>query len=319
LIRHSQRYRIVGVIDSETAGADAGTLLDGKARNIPIFPNVKSAVKGATPKPSLMVVGIAPTGFGRESAVIEAAVEALKYGLSIHSGLHLFLSDLPQICKAAIRKHLEVIDIRKPPLRRLVMFSGKIKSIKAPRLLVLGQDAAVGKRTASIRLCRELEGRGVRTCLIGTGQTAWLQGIEYGVRLDALPLDFAGGEIESEIVRAYEKEKPDLFIIEGQGSLLNPAYSCETMILLTACRPSMLVYISAPKRSRYIDFPTFGIRDATEEMNLLEAISGASIIGIVLHSSSSAEQPRAPREGIPIAVGADGNLGPFADKIINLL
>jgi uncharacterized NAD-dependent epimerase/dehydratase family protein len=320
LIRHSQRYRIVGVIDSTAAGLDAGEVLDAKARGIPIFPSIASAAREAIPSPDLMVIGLAPTGFGAERTIVRAAKEALECGLSIHNGLHLFLSELPEIQETAAGRQLEVLDIRKPPSRRLRMFSGKILDINVPRLLVTGQDAAVGKRTAAIRLCKALEARGVRACLIGTGQTAWLQGVDYGIRLDALPLDFAGGEIEAEIIRAYKKEKPDIFIIEGQGSLLNPGYSCETMILLTACRPSMLVYVAAPGRSHYIDFMDFNIRSADEEMHLLEAVSGATVLGIVVHcdASGSLDVPSF-RKGIPVAFGADGDLDHFADKIIDSL
>jgi uncharacterized NAD-dependent epimerase/dehydratase family protein len=320
LIRYSKRYRIVGVVDSSAAGGDAGDLLDGRTRQIPVFTSIEIATKQASPRPDVMVVGLAPTGFRGERAVVQAAKEALKHGLSVHSGLHLFLSELPQIRKAAVQGDLEVLDIRRPPSRRLQMLSGKILDVKAPRLLLTGQDAAVGKRTAAIRLRMELESRGVRVCLIGTGQTAWLQGVDYGVRLDALPLDFAGGELEAEIVRAYEIERPDLFLIEGQGSLLNPGYSCETMILLTACRPALLVYVSAPGRSRYVDFPRYKVRSAEEELALLEAISGAQVAGIIVHCHhSEVPDPLPLRQGLPQSIGADGDLGPIVDRIVNSL
>ena len=44
LIRGTERYNIIGVIDShETAGQDAGELLDGNHRNIPVFANFNDA------------------------------------------------------------------------------------------------------------------------------------------------------------------------------------------------------------------------------------------------------------------------------------
>ena len=36
LVRHSERYEIVAVIDSERAGSDAGAFLDGVANGIPV-------------------------------------------------------------------------------------------------------------------------------------------------------------------------------------------------------------------------------------------------------------------------------------------
>jgi uncharacterized NAD-dependent epimerase/dehydratase family protein len=318
LIRHSKRYRIVGVIDSTVAGRDAGVILDGKPRGIPVFKSIEDAIEKSSTKPEVMIVGLAPTGFNGEASIIYAAETALLNGLSVHSGLHLFLSDLPELQSIARDRGLVLLDVRKPPSRRLQMLSGKILGIKAPRLLVTGQDAAVGKRTTAIRLSEELAARGVHTCLIGTGQTAWLQGIDYGIRLDALPLDFAGGELEAEVVKAYEQEVPDIIIIEGQGSLLNPGYSCETMILLTTCLPSMLVYVAAPERSHYVDFPEFKMRDAEEEMRLLEALSGASIMGVVVHcQSATLLRQEYLRSDVPVALGADGDLGPIAESVKN--
>ena len=40
LVRGPCRYRIVGIIDNGCAGEDAGELLDGRRRDIPIFESV---------------------------------------------------------------------------------------------------------------------------------------------------------------------------------------------------------------------------------------------------------------------------------------
>ena len=44
LVRHSETYNIVGVIDSSLAGKDAGEKLDNKKNNSPIFANLQSAL-----------------------------------------------------------------------------------------------------------------------------------------------------------------------------------------------------------------------------------------------------------------------------------
>ncbi|MFA0473445.1 DUF1611 domain-containing protein, partial [Vibrio sp. 10N.222.51.E8] len=41
LVRHSLSYRILSVIDSESAGLDAGEVLDKKANGIPILANAE--------------------------------------------------------------------------------------------------------------------------------------------------------------------------------------------------------------------------------------------------------------------------------------
>ena len=44
LVRHTDRYLVMGVIDSKCAGHDAGIVLDGKLKNIPIFDSVDEAI-----------------------------------------------------------------------------------------------------------------------------------------------------------------------------------------------------------------------------------------------------------------------------------
>ena len=42
LVRFTERYEVVGVIDQKYAGQDAGMVLDNLMYNIPIFVNLKS-------------------------------------------------------------------------------------------------------------------------------------------------------------------------------------------------------------------------------------------------------------------------------------
>ena len=44
LIRHSEKYDVLSVIDSRRAGQDAGQLLDGKANGIPVLASLALAV-----------------------------------------------------------------------------------------------------------------------------------------------------------------------------------------------------------------------------------------------------------------------------------
>ncbi len=45
LIRGTDRFSIVGVIDPKHAGKDAGEVLDGKKRNIPVYESVDDFVQ----------------------------------------------------------------------------------------------------------------------------------------------------------------------------------------------------------------------------------------------------------------------------------
>ena len=104
-----------------------------------------------------------------------------------------------------------------------------------PRIAVLGTDCAIGKRTTANILTKALNDRGIKTVMIGTGQTGLIQGARYGVALDAIPSQFCAGELEATIVEAFENENPDVIIIEGQGSLSHPAFSSTSFILRGSC------------------------------------------------------------------------------------
>ena len=84
--------------------------------------------------------------------------------------------------------------------------------------------------------------------MIGTGQTAWMQGVRYGIMLDSIVNDFLTGEIEHVIWSAWDELHPDVIVIEGQGSLLNPAYP-GGYELLAAARPDAVILAACPHQN----------------------------------------------------------------------
>ena len=46
LVRYTRRYLVKAIIDSRYAGKDAGEILDGKKKNIPIIASLEEAYKG---------------------------------------------------------------------------------------------------------------------------------------------------------------------------------------------------------------------------------------------------------------------------------
>jgi len=85
LVRESKRFEIVGVVDPIDAGKDAGEVLDGKKRNIPVFKTVEEALAG---KPSYCIVGVATAGGVFPGDLIEEVKTAIQHKLSIVNGLH---------------------------------------------------------------------------------------------------------------------------------------------------------------------------------------------------------------------------------------
>jgi hypothetical protein len=50
LVRHSEKYEILSVIDSLRAGVDAGKFLDGTANGIPVLASLAESISHASPQ-----------------------------------------------------------------------------------------------------------------------------------------------------------------------------------------------------------------------------------------------------------------------------
>ncbi|MEK6911180.1 MAG: DUF1611 domain-containing protein, partial [Candidatus Thermoplasmatota archaeon] len=93
LVRHSRRYRIVGVLDRTKAGRDAGEVLDGKPRGIPIFADLRTALTKLSEKPDTLIIGIATIGGYIPAEFRPAIREAIEAGMNVAAGLHEYLSE----------------------------------------------------------------------------------------------------------------------------------------------------------------------------------------------------------------------------------
>ena len=246
LVRQSERYEITSVIDSTKAGCDAGEVLDGVRNGIPIVADLAAAM--LTDHPECFVVGVAPTS-GLLSVPERAVIlQAIGHGLDIVNGLHEFLNDDIEFAGAAVVHGVQISDVRRPRAKTdLHMFSGRIHEVMCPRIAVLGTDGAIGKRTTATILTRVLNEAGIRAVMVGTGQTSLIQGARYGVALDAVPAQFVTGELEAAVVQAFEAERPDVIIVEGQGALSHPTYLSSTAILRGSL-PAGVILQHAPAR-----------------------------------------------------------------------
>jgi uncharacterized NAD-dependent epimerase/dehydratase family protein len=284
LVRFTERYKVLGVIDSTYKGRDAGEVLDNRKNGIPIFESLESALKSlGIEKLGYFVIGLAPDG-GRLNPKAKAEVrKALENGMNVDSGLHDFLFKDEDLVALALKNGVTIRDIRRTPDRDgLHFFSGKIEEVNCLKIAVLGTDSAVGKRTTSWILVRAFRNAGLKAEMIGTGQTAWMQGAKYSMVMDSCINDFVSGEIEHAVHEAWKYEKPDLIVIEGQGSLMNPAYPGGFEIL-AAGRPDYVVLQHAPKRLEYDGFPGYKLHSIKEQIDAIEMISGKKVIALTLN------------------------------------
>ena len=286
LVRFTKRYDVLSVIDAPHAGQDAGQALDGKAKGIPVVKDFAAALadaKARGKKPTHLAVGLAPDGGRLPAEGRRVVIEALKSGLDVDCGLHDWLNDDPEIAAIAKQNGRRIRDVRKPPARSdLHFFTGRISEVGALKVAVLGTDSAVGKRTTAWLLVQAFEKRGYKAEMIGTGQTAWLQGVRYGILLDAMINDFLSGELENAVLRAWDEQKPDVIVVEGQGSLLNPAYPGGYEIL-AATRPEAVVMQHAPTRLEYDGFPGFPLHPIDYQIKVMEMVSEKPVVAITVN------------------------------------
>ena len=285
LVRFTKRYTIAGVIDSRYAGQDAGKVLDNKEKGIPIFSDISRAIEFLTgdKKPTHFVVGLAPDGGRLPGSARNDVKKAISLGLNIDCGLHDYLSEDEEIAGLARTKNVTIRDIRKTPhINDHHFFTGNIEKVKSLKIAILGTDSAVGKRTTAWMLVHGLQAAGYKSEMIGTGQTAWMQGAKYSFILDSVIADFMAGEIEHAVYSAWENEKPDVIVIEGQGSLMNPAYPGGYEIL-AAGRPDLVILQHAPARHEYDGFPGFLLQPINHQIHALEIVSGKKVVAITIN------------------------------------
>jgi len=283
LVRHSERYEILSVIDSQQAGLDTGMVLDGVPNGIPLCRDLDAAVALAGRVPSCFIFGIAPSS-GMLSLPERAVVlDAVSRGMHIVNGLHEFLNDDPEISEAALANGVTLTDVRRPrPTKDLRCFSGRIAEVTSLRIAVLGTDCAIGKRTTATILTQALNDHGISAVLIGTGQTGLMQGARYGVAMDAVPCQFGAGEMEAAVVEAFEAEQPQVIVIEGQSALSHPAYLSSGFIL-KGSRPDAVVLQHAPARRWLSDFDRIPMPTPASEINLIETFVDTRVIGLTVN------------------------------------
>ncbi len=320
LVRGSDRYRIVGVVDPPTAGRDAGEVLDGVTRGIPISASIEEALGRSPAKPEYAIVGIATAG-GRFTPDLRLSLlEAIEKGLSVVNGLHEFVSEDPELLSSARRKGVTITDIRKPPPRnRLHFWTGEILRLRIPRIAVLGTDCAVGKRTTTRLLVEACNEKGIRAQWISTGQTGWLQGALFGLVLDSIPNDFVSGELEHTILSCARQLSPELIFIEGQSSLRNPSGPCGSELILSGGARGVVLQ-HAPARRCFEGFEEKACRipSVAEEIELIRLL-GARTLALTLNSEGlTVEEARIRGKGLERELGIPVAL-PLEDGVESLI
>ncbi len=294
LVRGPSRFELLGLIDSASAGRDAGEVLDGEHRGLPVHATLAELLERG-PRPEWLVIGVATSGGVLPDELRAIVHDALERGIGVVNGLHELVGDDPQFAAAARRSGARIVDLRRPkPRRELHFWSGAIAQVRAPRVAVLGTDCALGKRTTAQLLVAACAARGLRAEMIYTGQTGWLQGARFGFVLDSTPNDFVSGELEHAIVSCDRELAPDVIFLEGQSALRNPSGPCGAELLLSGGARAVVLQ-HAPGREFFDDQEHLGQRipPLASELQLI-AMYGARVLALTLNHEHLAPSEREP-------------------------
>jgi len=290
LIRGTERFNIIGLVDGEAnAGKDAGFLLDGKHRGIPVFATMDAAIE-ALEKVDYLIIGVATVGGRLPKNMLALIYDAVKKGISVVNGLHEYLNEKADLVDIAASTGAQLIDVRKPKSRAdLHFWDGAIFNVTAPIVAVIGMDCAMGKRTTARMLKQACNAEGMKAEMIYTGQTGWLQGGKYGFIFDSTLNDFVSGELEHAIVSCWKDTQPDILFLEGQSSLRNPSGPCGLELLISG-NAKHVVLIFAPKRKYFDNEAHWGeIPSVASEIEIIQKLR-SKVIAVAVNTEHCTDE-----------------------------
>jgi uncharacterized NAD-dependent epimerase/dehydratase family protein len=261
-LRGVLRYRrddVVAIVDSTRAGESES--------GVPVVGDVDAALAFS---PTEALVGVATSG-GRFPPAWRALIEAcIRSGLPIANGLHEFLADDAEMVELAERFGVELRDLRRPPAG-LNVTTGANLEVPARIALTVGSDCAIGKMTVALELDREARARGLRSIFVPTGQTG-MAIAGWGLSVDAVVSDFLAGAAERLVVEGHERGG-ELLFVEGQGSLVHPAYSGVTLGLVHGAAPHVFVLCHLAGSTEVEGYPGHPLPPLRELVELHERMS----------------------------------------------
>ncbi|MEF8841272.1 MAG: DUF1611 domain-containing protein [Haloarculaceae archaeon] len=300
LLRYGD-HEVVAVLDREIAESDPDARVNDYVSDVQDAPIVGRAADA--PEFDVLVVGIAPIGGGFDRSWRPDVETAIESGADVWAGLHYFLAEDEGFAALAEEHGTEIWDVRRPP-DDLTVAEGTAGDLDATVVLTVGSDCSTGKMTTTMELVEAARDRGWDAGFVPTGQTgAMIAG--HGVVVDRVVSDFAAGATERMVLDAGVEN--DYVFVEGQGSIVHPAYSAVTCGILHGAMPDAMVLTHEAGREVIHGFESFAIPDPGTLVSLYEDLAGAvhpsSVVGGALNT-----------RGLDAAAASDAVIG-YADAI----
>ena len=260
-------YDVVAVLDRELAGAGDHTVrdlvADDRVQDAPVVGRADEA-----PAFDTLVIGIAPIGGGFDRSWRGDVERALRAGADVVAGLHYRLNDDAEFVDLAAEHGARLVDVREPPAE-LTVSDGRAREVDATVVGTVGTDCSTGKMTTTCELVRAARERGIDAAMVPTGQTGILVA-GWGIAIDRTVADFAAGATERLVTTAADR---DLLVVEGQGSLVHPAYSGVTTSILHGAMPDALVLCHQAGREAVHGYESFAIPPVGRVADLYESLA----------------------------------------------
>ncbi|WP_338739804.1 DUF1611 domain-containing protein [Haloplanus salilacus] len=262
VIRYAD-YDVTAVIDRAHAGESVADHLPD-APDAPIVGSMADA-----PDVDALLIGIAPIGGGFDDSWrpdVRAAIEA---GCDVVGGLHYFLADDDEFAALAADHGVDLVDVRRPP-EDLTVSEGRAGDVDSEVILTVGTDCSTGKMTTTLELVAAARERGIDAGFVPTGQTG-IMIAGWGIPVDRVISDFAAGAVERMILNAAPDH--DVLFVEGQGTIVHPAYSGVTCSLLHGAIPDSLVLTHSAGRETIHGYEEFAIQPIGTYVDLYEDLA----------------------------------------------
>ncbi|MUV60848.1 DUF1611 domain-containing protein [Halobacterium sp. CBA1126] len=273
-------YDVVAVLDRDNDGTRVNDHISD-VQDAPVVASMSDVPDGV----DALVIGISPIGGAFEESWRPDVRNALERGCDVYSGLHYFLSEDEEFADLAAEHGAELWDVRQPPAD-LGVADGVADSVDATVVATVGTDCSVGKMTATRELYEAAREAGMDAAFVATGQTGIL--IEGdGIPVDRVVSDFAAGAVERMVLEAGADH--DYVFVEGQASIVHPAYSGVTASIVHGAQPDHLVLCHEVGRDSVhgYDQPLPPVESFVQRYEeFAEPVAEADVVGGMLNTRS---------------------------------
>lgn len=272
------RYRpeeIAAVLDRQSAGKTCQAVF-GVGGAIPCIAQLADA-----PEANALLIGIAPPGGKIPPHWRPVILEAIARRMTVISGLHELLRNDPEFRQAAAKHGAALVDVRDNDEHDVANRVGLRDACL--RIHTIANDCSCGKMVTSVEVAQGLNRAGVDAAFVATGQTGILVA-DGGCPIDRVIADFVAGAAERLVLA---NQHHDIIVVEGQGSLFHPRYSCVTLGLLHGLMPDGLILCYEMGRTHFFGMESIPLPSLERVIEFYEAAANimhpCRVIGVAVN------------------------------------